>query len=119
MPPNVVFQRMLQSSARASHAAQHLVRFAAPDVTPESAPVFVDAATAAAEAVVMLSRRDDGRLFLRRLSRMEFQPGPKAGAAVVSAPGGAQMSMEVFVDLSQGVAGRPSSERLVRAALGN
>ncbi len=120
LPPNVVFQRMLQSSARASRAAQHLIRFAAPDVTPESAPVFVDAATAAAEAVVVLSHRDDGRLFLRRLARMEFQPGSKAGAMVAPLPGGGQqMSMEVFVDLSQGPAGRPSSERLVRAALGN
>lgn len=120
LPPSAVFQRMLQSSARASRAAQHLIRFAAPDVTPESAPVFVDAATAAAEAVVILSRRDDGRLFLRRLARMEFQPGSKVGATITPSPGGGQqMSMEVFVDLSQGPAGRPSSERLVRAALGN
>ncbi len=38
LPPGAVFQRMLQSSARASRAAQHLIRFDAPDVTPEFRP---------------------------------------------------------------------------------
>jgi hypothetical protein len=119
LPPGAVFQRMLQSSARASRAAQHLIRFEAGDVTPESAPIFVDAAAAAAEAVIVLSRRDDGRAFLRRLNRMQFQAGPKSGAAITPSPGGDHVHMQVVVDLSQGEAGRPSSERLVRAALGN
>lgn len=119
LPPGAVFQRMLQSSARASRAAQHLIAFDASDVTPDSAPVFVDAATAAAEAVIALSRRDDGRAFLRRLDRVRFQQGPRPGAAVGPASGGGRLNMQVFVDVSQGLAGRPSSQRLVRAALGN
>lgn len=119
LPPGAVFQHMLQSSARASRAAQHLIRFEAGDVTPETAPVFVDAAAAAAEAVIALSRREDGRAVLRRLNRMQFQPAQKSGAAVVPSPDGDHTHMEVFMDLSQGEAGRPSSERLVRAALGN
>jgi hypothetical protein len=119
LSPGTVFQRMLQSSARASHAAQHLIRFEAPDVTPESAPVFVDAAAAASEAVIVLSRRDDGRAFLRRLIKMQFQPAAKPGATVASAGDGGRVSMQVFVNIAQGESGRPSSEWLVRAALGN
>ncbi len=88
-------------------------------MTPESAPIFVDAATAAAEAVVVLSRRDDGSTVLRRLNHVEFQVAAKPGAAMVPSPGGDHVHMQVFVDLSQGEAGRPSSERLVRTALGN
>jgi hypothetical protein len=112
MSPSLVFQRLLDASVRASRAAQHLIKFDAADVTPDSAPVYADAATAAAEAVVALSRRDDGRTFLRRLDRMSFLAGPKPGAAVKRGV------MQVFIDVAEGMAGRPSSERLVRAALG-
>jgi hypothetical protein len=118
LPPSAVFQHMLQASARASRAAQHLVAFDAAEVTPDSAPVFADAATAASEAVVVLSRRDDGRAFLKRLDKVQFQSGARTGAAVAVADGGAHLRMQVFVDPGEGVAGRPSSERLVRTALG-
>jgi hypothetical protein len=112
LSPSAVFQRMVQASARASRAAQHLITFDAADVTPDSAPVFADAATVAAEAVVALSRRDDGRMFLRRLDRMSFLVGSRPGAQLK--PG----AMLVFIDASQGLAGRPSSERLIHTALG-
>jgi|GEM_PF-1060510 hypothetical protein len=117
MAPNTVFQHMLQASSRASRAAQHLITFDAVEVTPDTAPVFADAATAAAEAVITLSRRDDGRAFLRHLDKMQFQPGSRSGAAVASPDGGAHVHIQVFVDPAEGIAGRPSSERLVRAAL--
>jgi hypothetical protein len=112
MSPNVVFQRLLEASIRASRAAQHLIKFDAADVTPDSAPIYADAATAAAEAVIALSRRDDGRTFLRRLDRMSFLAGPRPGAVVK--PG----VMQVIIDAADGMAGHPSSGRLVRAALG-
>jgi hypothetical protein len=118
MSPSSVFQHMLQASARASHAAQHLVTFDAAEVTPDSAPVFVDAATAASEAVITLSHRDDGRAFLKRLDKVQFQSGARTGAALAVADGGAHVRMQVFVDPGEGLAGRPSSERLVRTALG-
>lgn len=118
LSPNAVFQHMLQASARASHAAQHLISFDASEVTPDSAPVFVDAATAASEAVVTLSRRDDGKAFLKRLDKVQFQSGARNGAAVTPSPGGNHVHMQVFVDPAEGLAGRPSSERLVRTALG-
>ena len=116
LPPTAVFQRMLQASARASRAAQHLITFDAAEVTPDSAPVFVDAAAAAAEAVVTLSRRDDGKAFLRRLDKMQFQPGPKSGAALANGDS-AHVRMQVFIAPAEGSAGWPSSQRLVSAAL--
>jgi hypothetical protein len=118
LAPGAVFQHMLQASARASRAAQHVITFDANDVTPDSAPVFADAVTAAAEAMIILSRRDDGRAFLRRLDKLQFQPGAKAGAAVATADGGTRLHMQVFIDPSEGIAGRPSSARIVDVALG-
>ena len=112
MSPNAVFQRLLEASGRASRAAQHLIKFDAAEVTPDSAPVFADAITAGAEAVVAMSRRDDGRAFLKRLGRVSFMAGPKSGATVRADV------MQVVIDPSEGMAGRPSSERLVRMALG-
>jgi hypothetical protein len=117
MSPNAVFQRMLQASARASRAAQHLITFDAAEVTPESAAVFADAAVAASEAVIDMARRDDGRAFLRRLDRVQFQPAPKAGANIGPADNGSHLHMQVFIDPAEGLAGRPSSERLMRTAL--
>ena len=117
LSPQAVFQRMLQASTRASHAAQHVIAFDATDVTPDSAPVFVDAATAASEAVIVLSHREDGKAFLRRLDKMIFQAGAQPGVNILSAEGG-HARMQIFVDAAKGLAGRPSSERLVRAALG-
>ncbi len=107
---------MLQASARASRAAQHLITFGAPDVTPDSAPVYADAATVAAEAVIQMSHKDEGRVFLKRLDRMTFLAGAKPGAAVESDNG--RTHMQVYVDPGQGMAGRPSSERIMRTALG-
>ena len=94
-----------------------MISFDASDVTPDSAPVFVDAATAASEAVIVLSHREDGKAFVRRLDKMIFQAGAQSGVAVINADGG-HARMQIYVDAAKGLAGRPSSERLVRAALG-
>jgi hypothetical protein len=113
IPPGALLQRMIQASARASRAAQHLITFSAPSVTPQSAPLFSDAATVAAEAIVRLARRADGRGFLARLDKLVFLMGGKANVAV-SGP-----VMEVTVAPAKGFAGRPSSDRLIKAALGH
>ena len=112
MAPGTLLQKMIQASVRASRAAQHLITFDAPSVTPRSAPVFADAAMVAAEAVVRLSRRADGKGFVSRLEKIVFLPGRSPDASFNGSV------MQVTVAATHGLAGRPSSARLARSALG-
>jgi hypothetical protein len=112
MAPGVLLQKMIQASVRASRAAQHLITFDAPNVTPRSAPVFADAAMVAAEAVVRLSHRADGKGFVSHLEKIVFLPGHAPDATFNGTV------MQVTVTAGRGLAGRPSSARLARSALG-
>ncbi len=112
IPAGALLQRMIQASAKASRAAQHLITFTAPSVSPQSAPLFADAATIAAEALVRLSRRSEGHNFLARLDKLVFLPGPKPDVTV-NGP-----VMQITVAAGKGYGGRPSSDRVVKAALG-
>ena len=112
--PSVLLQKLGQASIRASRAARHLIvfdaQFGAQELTPEAAAVFGDAASVAADAVVGIARQADGPGLLRRFGRILFQPGPKSGAKV------SRGVMSLTVNPNQGLAGRPSSARIVQAA---
>jgi hypothetical protein len=116
LTPNALLQHLAQASAHASHAAQHLVVFDAPDVTAQSASVIADAATITAEAMTAMSRRADGRRYLAKLTKVLLVPGRKPSATMTNGV------LQVVVaakptTVSDGVVGRPSS-RLIDAALG-
>ena len=111
IPPGPLLQRLVQASARASRAAQHLITFEAPNVTPQSSPMFSDAFAVASDAVVRLGRRADARAFLARLDKVLFVMGEKADVAVNGAV------MTVTLAPAKGFAGRPSSDRMIKAAL--
>ena len=111
---SALLQKLGQASIRASRAARHLVVFdaqlGAQELTPDAAAVFGDAASVAAEAVVRIARRADGNSLLRRFGRILFHPGARSGARVA---GGV---MDLTVSPGQGLAGRPSSARIMAAA---
>lgn len=106
--PNALFQRLYQASAQASKAAQKLIPFEA-DATPGSSSLVADAAGIAAEAIVRLSRRADGRRALARLSKVTVVQGRKPSAAVQKGVA------RITITPSDGLAGRPSSERIILA----
>jgi hypothetical protein len=108
MGPDVLWSIFVQASARASRIAQHLVVFEGPqDVTPASAPVFADAAILTSQAFAHVGGQGkSGKLLLARIMRVEFNAGKGPGA---SAKGEV---MKITVCPDQGVAGRPSSERI-------
>jgi hypothetical protein len=112
IPPGALLQRMIQASARASRAAQHLITFSAPNVSPQSAPLFADAVTIAAEALVRLSHRADGHAFLIKLDKLIFLQGAKPEAIMIGPV------MQITVTPGKGYGGRPSSDKVVKAALG-
>ncbi len=111
--PAQLFQIMVQASARATRAALHQVAFEAPDVTPDSAPVFADAALLTAEAFVEVAGRGRRpRAGLTRYTRVLFTAG-RAPQAVTK---GAEV--RIIVVPGDGVAGRPSSHRIALVIAG-
>ena len=107
--PAGLYRILLQASARASHAARHLVGFDAPDADPTSDGLIADAATVASEAVVTLSADSDGRSILSRVARVEILRGGRPSASL---RGGV---VDITVTPALGVAGRPSSQRILFA----
>ena len=112
IPAGALLNRVAQASLRASHAAQHPITFFAPVVSPQSASLFADAATIAAEAIVRLARRTEGHVFLVKLDKLVFLQGPKPNVSVNGAV------MQITVTPGKGYGGRPSSDKIVKAALG-
>lgn len=110
MSAAALVQRLGIASVRASHAARRLIVFDADEVTPGSEAVFADAAAVAAEAVVRLSERKDGRSLVSRLERILFLPGRQSDVRWERGV------VNITVVPSAGVAGRPSSARIIQAA---
>ncbi|MEW6597730.1 MAG: DUF4908 domain-containing protein [Pseudomonadota bacterium] len=110
---NALLQSMVQASRWASHAAQHLVVFEAPDlsakdITPAGGAVFADAAWLAAQAFNRLAAQGkDGRLIVQRYDKVEFANGKAASATVTGAV------VQITVCTDKGYAGRPSSKRIL------
>lgn len=109
MSPNMLLQRLAQASARASRAAQRLIAFDAEDVTPESSNLYADTAFVAAEAVVQLSRQPGNKDLLAKLSRVRLMEGERIE---IHQKG---QELRIFIVSDDGLAGRPSSERIVKA----
>ena len=106
----VLLQRLAQASSRASRAARHLVIFDAQEVTPGTEAVIADAALVTAQAFVRLAGRRDGDGIVGRFERVLFKPGSKGA---VSAGKGV---LSITVNAGQGLAGRPSSARIMAVA---
>jgi hypothetical protein len=115
LTPNALLQRLAQASAHASRAAQRLVVFDAPDVSPQTASLVADAATITAAAIEAMARDPKGRGMLAKVSKVVLIPGHKAQAVldkgvlrvvIAPQPGGA---------LREVAACRPSSRRITVA----
>ena len=109
MGPQALGERLLQASARASRAARRLIPFEA-EATPTSSALIADAALVTSEAVVRMSRRADARRLLERILKVRILEGRRPQAQV------AQGVLDVTVAPPQGLAGRPSSDLIVRVA---
>jgi hypothetical protein len=107
--PTGLYRALLQASVRASRAARHLVGFEAPDADSTSDGLIADAATVASEAVVTLSAANDGRSILSRVVRVEILRGIRPGASLRGSV------VAITVAPALGIAGRPSSQRILFA----
>eukprot|EP01037_Dinobryon_pediforme_P009281 gene9281-9361_t len=110
---NLLFQTLVQSSLRASRAAQHLVVFEAhdltpKDVTPTSSAVLADAAWITAEAFTRLAGRGvQGKSQVARFARVQFATGPEAQAQATGS------IVLITINPDKGYSGRPSSARII------
>lgn len=107
--PQALLEKLAQASARASRAARRLIPFDA-EATPASSALIADAAMVTSEAVVRMTRRPDGRRLLSRIQKVRLAEGGRPSAQI------AQGVLHVTVAPPQGMAGRPSSERIVAVA---
>jgi len=106
--PVKLYQRLYVASVRSSRAAQHLVGFYAPDADANSDGLIAEAAGLAVEAMVTLSTRPGGKALLARINKIAFAPGAKPGIVY---HGGV---VTITIVPPEGIAGRPSSERIMR-----
>jgi hypothetical protein len=110
--PVVLYQRLFQASVRATRSAQHLVEFEAPDADAYSDALIADAAVITVEAFATLASQPDGRQYLGRVGKIAFAEGAKPQ---VGLQGGV---LTVVVAPKDGIAGRPSSRRILKAVSG-
>lgn len=111
MSPQAVFERLTQASLRASRAARRPMLFEA-EATPASSALIADAAVVTSVAIIRLAQRKDGRALLSRFNRVRFQEGRRASATLEDG------ELLIVVAPSQGLAGRPSSDRIIKVARG-
>jgi hypothetical protein len=106
--PEALWNIFVQASARASHMAEHLVVFEGPqDVTAATAPIFADAAILTSQAFLKVGARGkSGRTLVARFLKVEFDAGKGAAATTRG------QVVKITVCPDQGVAGRPSSQRI-------
>jgi hypothetical protein len=107
--PQSLLERLAQASFRATRAARKLIPFNA-DASPASSALIADAAAVTAEAVVRMSRRPEGRPVLARLRKVTLVEGRKPAATWHG------NEMRITVSPADGLAGRPSSDRIMQAA---
>jgi hypothetical protein len=105
-----LLQRLAQASVRASRSAGRLIVFDAPDVTVGSEAVYADAAALAAEAVASIAQRKNGRKAMQKIERVQLIQNGKVDAAMKG------RTLVVSLNPKKGVAGRPSSHRIMAAA---
>jgi hypothetical protein len=104
-----LLDRLGQASARASRAARRLIPFEA-EATPSSSALIADAAMVTSEAVVRLTKKPSTHKVLDRILKVRLTAGRKSGAILD------QGVLQVFVAPPMGLAGRPSSERIIQVA---
>ena len=109
--PRALYDHLYQASVRYSRAAQHLIDIDALDIGAASDGLVADAAVVTDNAMTALSARPEGKALLARVVKVAFVEGDGPD---VSMRGGI---LTVTVAAAQGLAGRPSSERIGWAIL--
>lgn len=107
--PIALYQFMRAASARSSKAAGRVIAFEA-DATPASSALIADATFIASEAVVRLSSTPKGRVQLEKIGKVVIVEGARPNVVLKNGV------LLIVVTPDQGLAGRPSSDRIIHVA---
>ena len=107
--PQALAYRLLQASAHVGRVLRHTVVFDAEDVSPASSALVADAALVTTLAVERSVDKPEAQGFLSRLKRVFLTEGRKSSATYDGAG-----TLTITVAPDQGVAGRPSSGRIIK-----
>lgn len=121
MPTDALLLRAVQAGLRAGRAvqaaigprkaSQYQINFSASDVRPQWTPIFAESFNIAADAIVKLSRDKKAKAFLAKLDSVQFTAGTKPDVSINGSV------MTITLTPSKGFAGRPSSNRIMKACL--
>lgn len=109
LDPQTLAEKLLQASARASRAARRLIPFEA-EATPASSALIADAAMVTSEAVLRMAKRPPNHRLLDHIQKVRLAAGRRGGVQLD------QGVLQVTVAPPLGLAGRPSSERIIKVA---
>ncbi|NEX92161.1 DUF4908 domain-containing protein [Caulobacter sp. 17J65-9] len=109
MTPQALVQHLARASGRASKAAKRLVPFRASDVPAGAEFVVADAANLAAEAITRLAASNSGRRLVDEIKGVRITVGRRPDVRLDDG------LLRIVVAPKDGVAGRPSSLRIVHA----
>lgn len=106
--PNELIRRIRIAATRASRAAERPINidFSADN---DSAPLVADAAMVLSDAIVRMAQRVDGKKLLNNFGKISIRPGKKPSVKID------KKVLEIRVTPEMGLAGRPSSDRIVHA----
>ena len=102
-----LLRHLARQSVRASRALGRRIDFDAFDVSPGEEVVYASAASVAADALEQAAGRERNRRVLDRVRRVELATGARADADVTGD------AVRITVAPKQGLAGRPSSRRIL------
>jgi hypothetical protein len=110
LSPGALGERLLQASYRSGRVARRTIVFEARRVTPAGSALVGDAAIVTSLAFVRMAERRGGRTVLGQFSIVRFEEGKKPSVSLKDG------ILRIVVAPAQGLAGRPSSKRIMKVA---
>jgi len=105
---NELLQRVRYAGSRASRAAQRRIEIEV-QADSSSAALIADAAMVFSDAVIRLAQQADGRKFLQSFGKISIAEGKRPSVKIH------RTVLEIRVAPQMGLAGRPSSEKIIHA----
>jgi hypothetical protein len=110
LSPAALGERLLQASYRSGRAARRTIVFEARRVTPAGSALVADAALVTSLAFMRMAERRGGRGALGPFTVVRFEEGKKPSVTLKDGV------LRIVVAPAQGLAGRPSSKRIMTVA---
>lgn len=107
--PLALYQLLRIASGRASKAAGRTIAFEA-DASPASSALIADASLVASEAIIRLAQSPNSQAQLGRINKVVVVEGARPSVVLKNGV------LLIVVAPGDGLAGRPSSERILRVA---